>query len=284
MVILETDHDFRSPVVTTLHVEEARREVLATCTEVDDFNSLVPIIRKENILRLHVAVDNTRVLHELESLAHLVGDTLQLLLSEDSFSPSEVGLHVLVKVGSEALEHDDDVLAKLEVVVHLNDAVSALVVHIIPFLQLIQDFDLDVGVVHIELPIFAYLDCNHSMILIFHVLAPDHSPKGASVYPGDNLVSVSQLLALLYHVVSFLVSHRVLVHPPGLPNGIYTLKHSYLDLLEFCEVLTVHLQGFVRGVAIPGLAGVPVDGSHCALAARRLGVCTLAPLEVLGGA
>lgn len=82
MIILNTEYNLRRPVIPTLHVEESRCAILATRTEVNDFDLIILIISEENILRFHVAMNNAFILHELESLAHLLCNNFELLWIE----------------------------------------------------------------------------------------------------------------------------------------------------------------------------------------------------------
>ena len=82
MIILNTEHNFRRPVVPTLYIEESRCAILATRTEVNNFDLIILLIGEENVFRLHVAMNNAFILHELESLADLLCNNFELLWIE----------------------------------------------------------------------------------------------------------------------------------------------------------------------------------------------------------
>ena len=70
---------------------------------------------------------------------------------------SLVQLLILVQVEAQTVEDDYDVLSEPEVVNHLNQAVDALVVHVVRLHQFFEEANLDVGVVNVELFVLAYL-------------------------------------------------------------------------------------------------------------------------------
>lgn len=88
IIILYSKHYLRSPVVSTLNIEETSGEVLATRSEVNNLHSGEGLVSEQNILRLHVAVYHSLVLHVLQALANLFRYLFQLLGLEHRIPPS----------------------------------------------------------------------------------------------------------------------------------------------------------------------------------------------------
>lgn len=79
-------------------------------------------------------MNDTLVLHVLQTLAHGPCDSFELVGLKHWLSLSTEQLHVFVQVEVETLERDHDVLAKLEAVKVLYDAVASLVVVLVTLL------------------------------------------------------------------------------------------------------------------------------------------------------
>ena len=89
--------------------------MITTGSEVDDFDILKCFIGKQNVFRLHVAVNYRFVFHVLQALKHLERDSAQLLGFKYVLL-SLVALHKLVQVELELLENNNHMLSKLEAV------------------------------------------------------------------------------------------------------------------------------------------------------------------------
>ena len=104
-------------------------------------NSAAALLLEEDVLRLHVAVDDLVPVEEVEALQQRVGELADELEAE----PLElVLLDELVEVDAEELEGDAGVVAEREVVEEVDDVVRVVLV-LLP--QVLQDADLLLGLV-----------------------------------------------------------------------------------------------------------------------------------------
>lgn len=224
VVVLDAQHDFRRSIVTTLHIEEAGRAVSAAGTEVNDLHSVVRCVSEQDVLRLYIAMNDAFVAHELEAGAHLPRDTLELSLTESALVEL-VHLLVRVKVGAEALKHNDHVLAEQEVVDHVYEASAALVIVVVWLAQLLQDVDLDVRIVHVELLVLAQLEGHQCTLCFRAVHALNDLTEGSLVNELHDLVAIADLLAYLELVLAVLVADRILIESAHATQRVNTLVH-----------------------------------------------------------
>ena len=102
-------------------------------------NSAAALLLEEDVLRLHVAVDDLVPVEEVEALQQRVRELADELEAE----PLElVLLDELVEVDAEELEGDAGVVAEREVVEEVDDVVRVVLV-LLP--QVLQDADLLLG-------------------------------------------------------------------------------------------------------------------------------------------
>ena len=102
-------------------------------------NSAAALLLQEDVLRLHVAVDDLVPVEEVEALQQRVRELADELETE----PLElVLLDELVEVDAEELEGDAGVVAEREVVEEVDDVVRVVLV-LLP--QVLQDADLLLG-------------------------------------------------------------------------------------------------------------------------------------------
>ena len=102
-------------------------------------NSAAALLLQEDVLRLHVAVDDLVPVEEVEALQQRVRELADELEAE----PLElVLLDELVEVDGEELEGDAGVVAEREVVEEVDDVVRVVLV-LLP--QVLQDADLLLG-------------------------------------------------------------------------------------------------------------------------------------------
>lgn len=87
VIVLDTKHDLWRAIVAALHIKESGSAVLAAGTEVNDLHLIILIIREQNILRLHITVNNSFIPHKFETLADLLRYYLQLLRIESLLTP-----------------------------------------------------------------------------------------------------------------------------------------------------------------------------------------------------
>ena len=223
------------------------------------------VVREQDVLRLHVTVNDPFVFHEFQALANLLGNYLQLLWVE-SLLGSLVHFLILVKIKAETVEDDDHMLPESEVVNHVHQALVAFVVIIVRRHQLLQQADLHIGIVHVKLFVLADLRSNYSLIWILVINTFDNLAKGTLIYGPDHLIPVTYLLSLFYKVLALLIGNRILVLPPDLPDGVNALKHAHLDLLELRQIILEEVERVLRAVAhllalLPAVQ-LRVEGRH----------------------
>lgn len=76
VVVREAKHDLWGSVVPGLYVEEPRVPIFAACSEVYYLNILTFLVRKYDVLWLHVTVYHLLILHVFESLDYLIANPL----------------------------------------------------------------------------------------------------------------------------------------------------------------------------------------------------------------
>ena len=211
------------------------------------------------------------VLHVLQSLHYLVADPLQQRLIKD-WLPLFVYADILVKIHVQVLENYNHVLAEIEAVFELHDAIVALVVRtviFVQFLELGEELYLNVGIIHIKLLILANLRGHDSFIRISAVGALDHLAKGAFINDLFDQVSVAEVLAHLRVIEAILVGDRILIFPSHVTDRVNSRVVADLDLLELGELMAEHFKCFLRTPPVERL--VFSLQKHGALATRCLG-------------
>lgn len=68
MIIFHSQDDFWASIIPTLDIKETISATITTGAEIDYFHSLVSIISKDYVLRLHITVDDALVLHVFQAL------------------------------------------------------------------------------------------------------------------------------------------------------------------------------------------------------------------------
>ena len=89
-------------------------------------------------------------------------------------------------------------LPESKMIDHMHEAFMAFVIILERLHQLLEKPDLDVGIVHIKLFVFAYFGGDHALVWIFVVNTFYDLSEGALVNWPDDLVSVANLLTLFY--------------------------------------------------------------------------------------
>lgn len=171
------------------------------------------------------------------------------MLWVESLLCSFVHFLVLIKVEAKTVKDNDDVLAETEVINHMNKAFVTLVIFLVRLHQLLKKPDFHIRVVHIEFFVFAYLCCDYALGRIFVIDTLDNLSKSALVYGSNDFVSIANLFALFYQVLTLLICNRILVLPAHLANSVYALKHAHLDLLELRQLILKQVQCVLRAVA-----------------------------------
>ena len=101
-------------------------------------------------------------------------------------------------------------LSKLEAVQIFNDPVFTFTITIVTFLesslQLLQELDLNLGIVYIKLFVLAYFGGDNSLVAILHIHALDDLPESPVVNDFGDFVAIAQVLTNLSYVVAFLIS------------------------------------------------------------------------------
>lgn len=142
---------------------------------------------------------------------------------------------VFVEVHVQVLKDDHHVLAEVEAVFELHNAVmpfdvrALVLIHVI---KLREELYLNISVINIELFVFANFGSHNALIWISVVNARNDLAKGAFVNDFPDHVPVAQLLAHLRLVESVLVGYRVLILPPHLSNGVNAQVVSKFNLFK----------------------------------------------------
>lgn len=123
-------------------------------------------------------------------------------------------------------------LPEPEVINHVDQAFVALVIVRVLLHQLFQKADLHICIVHVELFIFANFSSNYSLVWVFVINTLDDLPKCAFINGSNDLVSVADLLAWFYQVLTLLISNAILILSPDLSDGVNPLEHAHLNLFE----------------------------------------------------
>lgn len=71
MVIVQTQYYLRCSIVSTLHIKEPSGAIFTTGSKVYNFNSIILFICEQNILRLHITMNDALILHIFQALAYL---------------------------------------------------------------------------------------------------------------------------------------------------------------------------------------------------------------------
>ena len=178
---------------------------------------------------------------------------------------------ILVKIHVQVLENYNHVLAEIEAVFELHDAIVALVVCtliLVQFFQLGQELDLNIGIVHIKLLVLANLRGHDSFIRISAVGALYHLAKGAFVDDLFDQVPVAEVLAHPRIIEAILVCYRILIFPSHVTDRVHPRVVADLDLLELGQLMAEHFKCFLRTPPIERL--VFSLQKHGALATRCL--------------
>lgn len=184
------------------------------------------------------------VAHELQAGADLPRHTLQLSLRECALIEL-VHLLVRVKVGAETLKNNDHALAEHEVVDHVHEASTTLIVLIMRLAQLLQDVDLNVRVIHVELLVLAQLEGDQGTLRLRAVHALNDLTKGSLVNELHYLVAVPNLLAHLKQVLAVLIADRILIESTHATRCVDALVLRYFNLLKLCQYLAEKRQGLI---------------------------------------
>ena len=132
---------------------------------------------------------------------------------------------VFVQVHVEVLEDDHDMLAEVETILELDNALIAFIVRaliLIHFVQLGEEFYFNVGVVNIKFFVLSNLGGDYPLVWISVVDALDNLPEGAFINYFSNQVTVAQLFTNFGIVKSIFVSYGVLIFSPDVANSVDT--------------------------------------------------------------
>ena len=197
VIVLYSEDNLGSAVVSALYIEEAARAILATRAKVNQLHLVELFVGEQDILRLHVAVDYPFVFHEFQALANLLGYDLELLGVEGLFG-TLVHLLVFVEVETEAVEDNDDVLPEPEVVDHVHKAVVPFVVAFVRLHQFLKEPDLDIRIINVKLFVLADLRSNYTLVRVLVINTFDDLTEGAFIDGSYHFVAVADLFSLLY--------------------------------------------------------------------------------------
>ena len=89
-------------------------------------------------------------------------------------------------------------LPESKMIDHVNEAFVSFVIILERLHKLLEKSDLDVGVIHVKLFVFAYFGGDRALVWIFVVNTFDDLSKCSLVNWPDDLVSVANLLTLFY--------------------------------------------------------------------------------------
>jgi len=168
------------------------------------------------------------------------------------------------------LEYNYHVLAEVEVIFELYDAIIAFVVSalvLVLFVQLREEFDFNIGIINIELFVLANLCSDNTLHRIPVVDALDHLSKGALVDDFSDEVAVAQLFTNFCIIKPVFVGNGVLVFPPNITDGVNPQVVAKFDFFEFSQLMAEHFECFlwaptVERLIISNKSTLPT-GSFC---------------------
>ena len=151
---------------------------------------------------------------------------------------------------AEALKNYDDMLPEFKWVDVFYKAVLTLIIRFISFSQFVENFYLDIGIIHVKLFIFAKFCCHNSLIRVFVVETLDDLAERPLVDNSDNLVPICNLLTNFGQILPIFIGNWVLVMPSHLADCKNSRVHLQFHLFKFCQFLAKKLQSFFGCIPI----------------------------------
>ena len=130
--VFGAEYDFWCAIESTLNVRVDSLVIVATGTVVDDFDAAASLLLEQNVLRLEIAVNDAIPMEHFETLEYSVRKLPHELKRK---TLKFVLLDQFVEIDREQFECDARVISKGEMIEHVNDVVSSVVILLLQMLQ-----------------------------------------------------------------------------------------------------------------------------------------------------